>query len=180
MATNPLPIYIPCHRVIKSDGNIGNYGGGVERKLKLLRAEGFEVDRGDRVPPHVVYGHWQSRIFCQPTCSAVRRAERKKWIIFTDSDACARGRDASLQALSSRLRWKMSEAGSRRSKKRRHPSTGCLRAMIKLFVKSFRILLAPHLLDLPSLLLDLALLLLKSALGLIVLHLLILHWLPTA
>jgi methylated-DNA-[protein]-cysteine S-methyltransferase len=86
MATNPVPIYVPCHRVIKSDGRIGNYGGGVERKLKLLCAEGFEVDRGDRVPPQAVYGHWQSRIFCQPTCSAVRRAERKKWIIFTDSN----------------------------------------------------------------------------------------------
>ena len=85
MATNPLPIYIPCHRVIKSDGTIGNYGGGVARKLKLLRAEGFAVDRGERVGPHAVYGHWQSRIFCRPTCSAVRRAERKKWIIFTDA-----------------------------------------------------------------------------------------------
>jgi len=85
MASNPLPLYVPCHRVIKSDGTIGNYGGGVARKLKLLRAEGFAVDRGDRIGPQAVYGHWQSRIFCRPTCSAVRRAERKKWIIFTDS-----------------------------------------------------------------------------------------------
>jgi methylated-DNA-[protein]-cysteine S-methyltransferase len=90
MASNPLPIYVPCHRVIKSDGKIGNYGGGVERKLTLLRAEGFAVDRGDRVGPQAVYGHWQSRIFCRPTCSAVRRAERKKWIIFTDPER-ARG-----------------------------------------------------------------------------------------
>ena len=52
--SNPVPIVVPCHRVIKSDGRIGNYGGGVERKLKLLRAEGFEVDRGDRVPPQAV------------------------------------------------------------------------------------------------------------------------------
>ncbi len=95
MASNPLPIYIPCHRVIKSDGKIGNYGGGVERKLKLLRAEGFEVDRGDRIPSHVVYGHWQSRIFCKPTCSAVHRAERKKWIIFNDS---GRARGAGMRA----------------------------------------------------------------------------------
>jgi methylated-DNA-[protein]-cysteine S-methyltransferase len=95
MASNPLPIYVPCHRVIKSDGKIGNYGGGVERKLKLLRAEGFEVDRGDRIPPQVVYGHWQSRIFCKPTCSAVHRAERKKWIIFNDS---GRARGAGMRA----------------------------------------------------------------------------------
>ncbi len=94
MATNPLPIYVPCHRVIKSDGKIGNYGGGVERKLKLLRAEGFEVDRGDRVGPHAVYGHWQSRVFCRPSCSAVRRSERKEWIIFTDS---ARAREVGMR-----------------------------------------------------------------------------------
>ncbi|HEX4209016.1 MAG TPA: methylated-DNA--[protein]-cysteine S-methyltransferase [Candidatus Binataceae bacterium] len=86
MATNPLPIFVPCHRVIKSDGSIGNYGGGVERKLKLLRAEGFSIGKGNRVPSEAVYGHWQSHIFCRPDCSAVLRADRKKWIIFTDSD----------------------------------------------------------------------------------------------
>jgi O-6-methylguanine DNA methyltransferase len=85
MATNPVPIFVPCHRVIRSDGTIGNYGGGVERKLKLLRAEGFRVEKGDRVPPEAVYGHWQSHIFCRPDCSAVRRADRKRWIIFSDA-----------------------------------------------------------------------------------------------
>ncbi|HTT74918.1 MAG TPA: methylated-DNA--[protein]-cysteine S-methyltransferase [Candidatus Binataceae bacterium] len=86
MATNPIPIFVPCHRVIKSDGSIGNYGGGVERKLKLLRAEGFRVDKGNRVPSEAVYGHWQSHIFCRPDCSAVRRSDRRKWIIFSDAD----------------------------------------------------------------------------------------------
>jgi O-6-methylguanine DNA methyltransferase len=85
VASNPIPIYLPCHRVIRSDGTIGNYGGGVERKLKLLRAEGFSADRESRVPPEAVYGHWTSRIFCRPGCSAVRRAERRRWIIFADS-----------------------------------------------------------------------------------------------
>jgi methylated-DNA-[protein]-cysteine S-methyltransferase len=85
MATNPLPIFVPCHRVIKSDGSIGNYGGGVERKLKLLRAEGFRIGKGNRVPSEAVYGHWQSHIFCRPECSAVRRADRKRWIIFSDA-----------------------------------------------------------------------------------------------
>jgi O-6-methylguanine DNA methyltransferase len=90
MASNPLPIYIPCHRVIKSDGTIGNYGGGVERKLKLLNAEGFHPGRARRLPSTVVYGHWTSHIFCRPACSAVRRTERKRWIIFADP-AHARG-----------------------------------------------------------------------------------------
>ena len=41
-AANPLPIVIPCHRVIASDGKIGGYGAGVETKRKLLRLEGIE------------------------------------------------------------------------------------------------------------------------------------------
>lgn len=42
-ATNPLPLAIPCHRVIRSDGTLGNYGGGVELKVDLLRMEGVAV-----------------------------------------------------------------------------------------------------------------------------------------
>ncbi|MEP6666107.1 MAG: methylated-DNA--[protein]-cysteine S-methyltransferase [Nocardioidaceae bacterium] len=39
-ATNPLPIVIPCHRVVRSDGTIGGYVGGVETKQTLLTLEG--------------------------------------------------------------------------------------------------------------------------------------------
>jgi methylated-DNA-[protein]-cysteine S-methyltransferase len=37
---NPVPIIIPCHRIIESDGKIGGYSGGVEIKEKLLELEG--------------------------------------------------------------------------------------------------------------------------------------------
>lgn len=37
---NPLPIVIPCHRVIGSDGNLVGYGGGLDVKKKLLELEG--------------------------------------------------------------------------------------------------------------------------------------------
>jgi AraC family transcriptional regulator of adaptative response/methylated-DNA-[protein]-cysteine methyltransferase len=37
---NHVCVLIPCHRVIRSDGSIGGYGGGVERKKRLLEAEG--------------------------------------------------------------------------------------------------------------------------------------------
>jgi len=37
---NPLPIIIPCHRVIGSDGSLVGYGGGLEVKKKLLEIEG--------------------------------------------------------------------------------------------------------------------------------------------
>lgn len=37
---NPVPVVLPCHRVIRSDGTPGEYGGGRERKRELLRLEG--------------------------------------------------------------------------------------------------------------------------------------------
>jgi methylated-DNA-[protein]-cysteine S-methyltransferase len=40
MATNPIPIVVPCHRVLRSGGALGGYGGGVETKVWLLRHEG--------------------------------------------------------------------------------------------------------------------------------------------
>jgi methylated-DNA-[protein]-cysteine S-methyltransferase len=39
-ARNPVPIVVPCHRVLPSSGGIGNYGGGVARKQRLLQLEG--------------------------------------------------------------------------------------------------------------------------------------------
>lgn len=40
---NPLPIVIPCHRVIASDGSIGGYSGGLARKRWLLAHEGVAL-----------------------------------------------------------------------------------------------------------------------------------------
>lgn len=37
---NPLPIIVPCHRVIGSDGSLTGFGGGIEAKRKLLALEG--------------------------------------------------------------------------------------------------------------------------------------------
>ena len=39
-ATNPVPIVVPCHRVLPASGRLGNYGGGPERKQALLSLEG--------------------------------------------------------------------------------------------------------------------------------------------
>jgi len=39
-ANNPLPIVIPCHRVIAHDGSLGGYGGSLNLKAKLLQLEG--------------------------------------------------------------------------------------------------------------------------------------------
>ncbi|MFF5157131.1 methylated-DNA--[protein]-cysteine S-methyltransferase [Streptomyces sp. NPDC000348] len=40
MGANPLPVVVPCHRVVESDGGIGGFGGGLETKRHLLALEG--------------------------------------------------------------------------------------------------------------------------------------------
>lgn len=40
MATNPIPIVVPCHRVLRSGGALGGYGGGLDTKVWLLQLEG--------------------------------------------------------------------------------------------------------------------------------------------
>ncbi|SEF65859.1 methylated-DNA-[protein]-cysteine S-methyltransferase [Actinacidiphila yanglinensis] len=40
MGSNPLPVVVPCHRVIESSGGIGGFGGGLEIKRTLLALEG--------------------------------------------------------------------------------------------------------------------------------------------
>lgn len=50
-ATNPLPIVLPCHRVLRTDGSLGGYLGGLETKVKLLELENPE------------YGNSSERLF---------------------------------------------------------------------------------------------------------------------
>tara|TARA_B100000029_G_scaffold321537_1_gene313950 strand:- start:6707 stop:7006 length:300 start_codon:yes stop_codon:yes gene_type:complete len=45
MKNNPFPIIVPCHRVIKSNGNIGGYAYGVDIKKNLLLNEGIKINK---------------------------------------------------------------------------------------------------------------------------------------
>jgi methylated-DNA-[protein]-cysteine S-methyltransferase len=42
MANNPVPMVVPCHRVLASDGGLGGYGGGLTMKRRLLEIEGVD------------------------------------------------------------------------------------------------------------------------------------------
>ena len=44
---NPIAVLVPCHRVIRSDGTLGGYAGGLDRKKKLLAAEGAAIPQPD-------------------------------------------------------------------------------------------------------------------------------------
>ena len=46
MSKNPFPVVIPCHRVVKSDGKIGNYMYGEKVKTKMLSDEGVPIKDG--------------------------------------------------------------------------------------------------------------------------------------
>ena len=45
VGANPIPIVVPCHRVVASDGTLGGYAGGLEAKRQLLA-----IERGEAVP----------------------------------------------------------------------------------------------------------------------------------
>ena len=54
---NPLPILVPCHRVVRSDGKLGGFSGGLHRKVALLGVERVDVEGSQsesRVHPEVL------------------------------------------------------------------------------------------------------------------------------
>ena len=78
MARNPVPLIIPCHRVVRSDGHIGNYSlGGAHNKSELLAHEGTKPDwLEDLARRHIRFrGNTTTGIYCNPTCRNVRRSK---------------------------------------------------------------------------------------------------------
>ncbi|MCK7468651.1 MAG: MGMT family protein [Desulfosudis oleivorans] len=49
LATNPFPIIVPCHRAVRSSGELGGYQGGPAMKRALLEREGVAFDAAGRV-----------------------------------------------------------------------------------------------------------------------------------
>jgi len=57
VGANPIPIIVPCHRVIASDGRLTGFSGGLKRKVVLLKLEGIDVDGSSpnsKVHPEVI------------------------------------------------------------------------------------------------------------------------------
>jgi O-6-methylguanine DNA methyltransferase len=76
LAHNPVPLVVPCHRVVRSDGMIGRYSlGGAENKRRILAAEGLDpeaLEAGAHAGVRYV-GSDTTRIVCLPTCQHARR-----------------------------------------------------------------------------------------------------------
>lgn len=71
VARNPVPVLVPCHRVVRSDGHIGEFSlGGPAVKHALLRHEGVDIERvEDLATRHVRFiADAESNIFHLPTC----------------------------------------------------------------------------------------------------------------
>jgi len=73
---NPVPLIVPCHRVVRTDGSIGQYSlGGPVNKRIILAAEGLDPDALEATGRSGVryVGSDSTHIVCLPTCHAARR-----------------------------------------------------------------------------------------------------------
>jgi O-6-methylguanine DNA methyltransferase len=95
LAGNPIPFVIPCHRVVRADGRIGEYGaGGPEAKRRVLASEGIDADELERFAGAGTryVGSDTTHIYCYPSCRNARRITPRHRVPFrTGEDATAAG-----------------------------------------------------------------------------------------
>jgi len=95
LAKNPIPLLIPCHRVVRSDGHIGNYSmGGARAKKRVLEVEGAEPETIERLASRGVryLGNQEKRYFCYPTCGGIGSLLKENHVPFhTEKEAFAAG-----------------------------------------------------------------------------------------
>jgi O-6-methylguanine DNA methyltransferase len=97
MARNPIPLIIPCHRVVRSDGHLGEYSlGGPHNKVDLLSHEGVDLGHLVELAEHHVrvQGDPSTGVYCHPSCHVIRGSGH--WNIM-DFKSTAAARAAGLQ-----------------------------------------------------------------------------------
>ena len=85
LAHNPVPLVVPCHRVVRSDGMIGQYSmGGPEAKRRVLAAEGLDTRALEAEAASGVrfVGSDTTHIVCHPTCRDARRVTERHRVTF--------------------------------------------------------------------------------------------------
>ena len=91
LGRNPIPWLIPCHRVVRSDGRVGDYAFGSAAKRTVLEAEGIdpdELERWARQRTRYV-GSDTTHIYCFPTCRNARRITPEHRVRFASTTAAA-------------------------------------------------------------------------------------------
>lgn len=79
LGANPVPLLIPCHRVVRSDGHIGEYGlGGPKNKRRILAHEGVDPDE---IESYAAKGYRfvandRAKAVCYPTCYGKEQRRR--------------------------------------------------------------------------------------------------------
>jgi len=95
LAHNPVPLVVPCHRVVRSDGSIGQYSmGGPENKRRILTAEGLDLAGLEAEAAEGIryVGSDTTHIVCNPTCRDARRVTPRHRVRFrTLAEAGAAG-----------------------------------------------------------------------------------------
>ena len=92
LAHNPVPLVVPCHRVVRSDGMIGQYSmGGPDAKRRVLSSEGLDTHwlEAEAAAGHRFTGSDTTHIVCNPTCRDARRVTPRHRVTFSSLAAAS-------------------------------------------------------------------------------------------
>ncbi|HKA48760.1 MAG TPA: methylated-DNA--[protein]-cysteine S-methyltransferase [Candidatus Dormibacteraeota bacterium] len=87
LGNNPIPYLIPCHRVVRSDGTLGEYSsGGTPAKRAILQREGVDAGWLEMLAGSGArfIGSRTTQVFCVPTCSYARRVKAPNRVFLRD------------------------------------------------------------------------------------------------
>jgi O-6-methylguanine DNA methyltransferase len=94
LGRNPIPLIVPYHRVVRSDGTLGQYGWGAPAKRVMLAYEGLDPDETEDLARHgiTLVGSDTKPVYCYPSCSHARRIREGHRVTFrSPREAAAHG-----------------------------------------------------------------------------------------